>query len=207
MGVETWNFKQDWYEDKDFARVTASSRYLTRFGELLNHTFTSGTKESKTKSSWAEHMEDCKVDAGDWLAQNLELSKDFTLADLQIHQTAVSMPHQPTKVTRTTSIREPSLIEPTNVTKCPKQVHQLQHNRGWSDHGLKQIRHGKIIGNILVENIHKTCGTHQNTTVGGGYFKTKGSFTGDRWIQLTYWSTSWLTPHWLKAISHFLLHW
>ena len=150
-------------------------------------------------------MEDCKVEAGDWLAQNLELSKDFTLANCQIHQTAVSMPHQPTKVTRTTSIREPSLIEPTNVTTCPKQVHQLQHNRGWTDHGLKQIRHGKVIGNILVGNIHKTCGTHQNTTVGGGYFKTKEAFTGDRWIQLTYWSTSWLTPLLLKAISHFLL--
>ena len=40
--------------------------------------------------------------------------------------TAVFMPHQPTKVMMTTSIVEPSLIEPTSVAKCPEQVHQRE---------------------------------------------------------------------------------
>ena len=35
-----------------------------------------------------------------------------------------------------------SLIEPTNVIHCTKQVHQPQHNHGRTDHGLKQINHG-----------------------------------------------------------------
>ena len=42
-----------------------------------------------------------------------------------------------------------------------------------------------VIGNVLAGDIHKTCGTHQNTTVGGGHLDTVGSFTGDRWTQLT----------------------
>ena len=39
------------------------------------------------------------------------LSEDFGSVNYQIHQTAVLMPHHPTKVTRTTSPVEPSLIE------------------------------------------------------------------------------------------------
>ena len=80
---------------------------------------------------------------------------------------------------------EPSLIESTNVTNCPKQVHQPQHTRGRTDHGLKRINHGKVIGNSLAGDIHNTYGAHQSTTISGGYLDTKGSFTGARWTQLT----------------------
>ena len=45
----------------------------------------------------------------------------------------------PTKVARTTSIMEPLSIEPTNVTNCPRLVHQPQHTHGRTDHGLKHI--------------------------------------------------------------------
>ena len=45
--------------------------------------------ESETSNTCAQHIEDCKVGAGDWFARNFELSKDFTLANYQIHQTAV----------------------------------------------------------------------------------------------------------------------
>ena len=38
---------------------------------------------------------------------------------------------------------------------------------------------------FLAEDIHKNCGTYENSTVGGGDFGTIGSFTGDRWTQLT----------------------
>ena len=75
--------------------------------------------------------------------------------------------------------------ESTNVTNCHGQVHQPQHNHGRTDHGLKKINHGNVIGNVLDGNIHKTSGTHQNTTIGGGFRGTFGSFTGDRWTQLT----------------------
>ena len=43
--------------------------------------------------------------------------KDSTLANYQIHQTAVSMPFQSTEVMRTTSSMEPSSIQPTSVTQ------------------------------------------------------------------------------------------
>ena len=73
----------------------------------------------KTSNTWA----------GDCLAQNVELGKDFTLADYQIHQAAVNMPpHQPKNVTWMISKMEPSWIEPINVTNCPNQVHESQHN-------------------------------------------------------------------------------
>ena len=50
-------------------------------------------------------------------------------------------------VAKTTSS---TVTEPTNMTNCPKQVHQPQHNHGRTDHCLKQINHGKVIGQIMV---------------------------------------------------------
>ena len=47
--------------------------------------------------------------------------------------------------------------------------------------------HGKVIGNISAGDTHKTCGNHQSATIGSGDLHTKGSFTGDRWTQLTHW--------------------
>ena len=52
------------------------------------------------------------------------------MTNYQIHQTAMLMPHQPTKVMKATSVMEPSVIESTSVTICPEQVHQSQHNHG-----------------------------------------------------------------------------
>ena len=80
--------------------------------------------------------------------------KDFTDVNCQVHQTAVNMPHQPTKLTQTTSIMEHSWPDTINVSNCAKQVHQPQHNHGQTNHGLKQINHGKVIGTILVRDIH-----------------------------------------------------
>ena len=78
-----------------------------------------------------------------------------------------------------------SWIETINVPNCPKQVHQPQHNHGRMDHGLQEINHGNVIGNIVGGDIRKTCATHQHTIIGGGCFSTKGSFTRDRWISVT----------------------
>ena len=151
----------------------------------LIHTHSPEASENKTSKNWAKHIEDYKAGTEDRLVHNFDFNKDVGSVNYQIHQTAVVMRHQPTKVTRTTSIMEPSLIEPTNVTNCPKQLHQPQHNHGPTDHVLKQINHGKVIGNTMAGVIHKTCVTHQSTTTGGGYIDTEGSFTGDRWTQLT----------------------
>ena len=69
-------------------------------------------------------------------------------SNFQTHQTVVFLPHQPAKVTRTTSIMEPSLIEPTSVTICPTQVHRSQHNCS-----LKcQINLGTLVGGNTHEN-------------------------------------------------------
>ena len=135
--------------------------------QCLNHTFTSGTSESKTANDKEAQLEDCKVGAGDWLAQNFDPSKDFNMANCQIHRSAEFMPRQPTKVTRTTLIMEPALIEPTNGTNCPKQFHQSQHNHG-------QTNHCKVIGNIMRGDISKT----QGTTIGGGYLRSKAETDG-----------------------------
>ena len=71
-----------------------------------------------------------------WLVQNVEQ------ANHQIHQTAVFMHHQPTTLTRTSSIMEPSSIDPTSVTNCLKPVHHSYRNRG-----LKcQTNLGKFVG-------------------------------------------------------------
>ena len=76
---------------------------------------------------------------------------------------------------------ERSLIEPTSRTNCSQEVHQPQHNHGRMD----LINHDKVIGNIMGGDIPKTCGTHQSTTIGGGYLTSKDAFTRDRWTQLT----------------------
>ena len=103
------------------------------------------TAESCLDARREEHTEDCRVGAEDWLVQNFELSKDSTLVHSKIHKTVFKRRRHPTKVTRTTSIVEPSLLEPTNVTNFPKKVPQSQHNHGRMD----QTNHGKVIGNIM----------------------------------------------------------
>ena len=74
--------------------------------------FTRGMKIRTLPESWP-HRDTLRDTENDrWpnhrLVQNVELN-------YQIHQAAVFMPHQPPKVTRTTSIMEQSLIESTSV--------------------------------------------------------------------------------------------
>ena len=52
---------------------------------------------------------------------------------------------------------EPSVIEPTCVTKCPKQVHQSQRNHC----GMDQFDHGKVVGNTIGGTIPLTHGIKQ----------------------------------------------
>ena len=84
--------------------------------------------------------------------------------------------HEPAKVTQTTSdgalMDRAVQCDQLNQTSSSITTQSWTHgpNQSWQGHGW---------------NIHKTCGTHQITTIGGGYQKTKVSFTGDRWTQLT----------------------
>ena len=67
--------------------------------------------------------------------------------------------------TRTTPYMEDSLIEPTSLTSCPKQVHQSLHNHGCMD----QFDLDEVFGNIMGGDMPKICRSHQSTTIGGGY--------------------------------------
>ena len=93
------------------------------------------------------------------------------------------MPCQTTKVTRTTSIVELSIIErllmPTNVINCLRLVHQPQRNHGQTDHGVKQTGHGKVMCKITARVIQKTYGTHQKTTKWRWSWPTRPSHAGD----------------------------
>ena len=168
-------FVQSWFEDKEFARVMVSSRRLTRFGEgemARTYTGTSSVRKPNLTYNAQSTVEDNKVGTEDRLVQKFETSKIFGSVKYQIHPTTVIMPCQTTKVTRTTSIVELSIIErllmPTNVINCLRLVHQTQRNHGQTDHGLKQTRHGKIMCKITARDIQKTYGTHQKTTNGDG---------------------------------------
>ena len=118
-------------------------------------------QKTKPLRTCAKHIEDNKVGTEDRLVQKFETSKVFGSVKYQIHQTTVVMPCQTTKVTRTTSIVELSIIErllmPTNVINCLRLVHQPQRNHGQTDHGLKQTGHGKLICKITARDIQKTC--------------------------------------------------
>ena len=50
---------------------------------------------------------------------------------------------------------------------------RAHHNHGRAYHGIKEINHGMVTGNIMAREIHKTDGTHQNTTIGDVYLDKK----------------------------------
>ena len=54
---------------------------------------------------------------------NVEPSTDFDFVNYQTQRQA-NLLHQPATVAQTTSIMEPSLIEPISVPICSKQIHQ-----------------------------------------------------------------------------------
>ena len=153
--------------------MMASSRHAPVATEIKN--LECMRKAHRSFKSWHRRTLSCRTS---------DKRRDFGSVNFQIHQTVFQSHHHPQREAKTTSILELSVVKPTNVTNCPRQVHQPQHNHGQTDHGLKQINQFKVIGNIVARDIYKKCGTHQSTTTGGGNLNTKGSFTGDRWTQL-----------------------
>ena len=129
MGIEISHFIQELYGQKGFARVMASSRTLSRYGEgpmaqSYNHSRHTGNKIS---NAGAKRVEDCKVGAEDLIAQNFDFDCR-ALMDRNDQRAHLSQTGSSTK-----------------------------HNHGRTDHGLKcRINHGKVIGNIMGGDIRKT---------------------------------------------------
>ena len=126
-----------------------------------------GAPGSKISKEYERQIEHWKVEAGGWLVQNVELNRGSTSVNEQIHQRKVQNHVQPTEVMRKSSIMEPSLIGPISVIKCPKQIHQSQHNHGLTD----QAKHGKDVGKISGGRIPMVRGTEQSITIHGGNFE------------------------------------
>ena len=106
----------------------ASTRGISRFGDgptAESFLGVRSVRKQNTSNTCEEHMNHCKVGAEDWPVSNFELSKDSTFVNCQIHKTVFKRHHHPTKVTRTTSIMEPSKTEPTNVTDSPIMARSL----------------------------------------------------------------------------------
>ena len=87
---------------------------------------------------------------------------------------------------------EPSLIEPTSVIKCPKQVYQSLHNRGLQCQ--KQSWQTSWWDTLTKTNrgIQQSIAIH-----GGDDVLTRGSFSPERWTQLT--QPFGVTPHHTRA--------
>ena len=116
-----------------------------------NRTSTPGRKESKKKlrRSTEGNIEECKVGAGHFLVQNLELNKDSISVNHQVQHH-----FQPTKVERKSSI----------LVQCTKQIYQSQQNHGRMDHA----NHGKFVGKIIGERLPMILRTEQIITIHGG---------------------------------------
>ena len=180
MEVQIIHFAQCWNEDTDFARVVASSRHLTRFGEgEMARTYT-GTRSVRKQRSYVCAQSTLKITK---LA-----TKVGTCSNSNWRKPLVVWTTRFTRKQWWCSIN-PLLIErrlmPTNVVNYLRPNHQLERNHGQTDHGIKEMNHGKVTGNTTAGDIHKNCGTNQDTTIGNAYLRTTRSFTGDRWTQLT----------------------
>ena len=108
---------------------------------------------------------------------NFELSTHFGSVNYQIHQTAVVMLHQPTHVTRTTSIMDPSLTEPTNVTVAPNR---FINNGSWSQTDQSWQGHWQYFGWENSQDLWDPLEYHTC-----GYLNTKDHSQETRWTQLT----------------------
>ena len=132
MAAQIPPFIHGFHDDQDFATVMASTRGISRFGD-------GPTAESRihfrcVRKQNIEYVRRVHSRVENWsrrLARaELRTEQRLYFCELSDSLDSSIMPHQSTKVTRTTSIVEPSLIEPTNVTNCLKHVPPSQHNHG-----------------------------------------------------------------------------
>ena len=125
MAVQILHFIHPWTEHRDSGSVMTSTREISRLTEdrWTNPTSTPGALESKSLEESEGQIEDCKIGAGDWLVQNLELNKDSTSVNCQVHQREVQNNLQPTKMKRNCLILRYCYFAGWKRSKCSGGFH------------------------------------------------------------------------------------
>ena len=153
MKVQTLYFVQDRYEDKDYARVAASSQHLTRCGEReMARKYTSTrsvqhlTLVRKNTSKITKLA--TKIDS----SRNSNSRKALVVWNTRFTRTQWICAINQRKWRRRLRLwsRCWSSGRFCQRIQILQTVHQPQHNHGQSGHGVKEINHGKVIGNIVV---------------------------------------------------------
>ena len=164
MTVQIFQFIHLWYENLEFGRVMAATLETSRFevrrkpiGSIIRSIHEREKAKPRIRARNASKLAQLEPKIG-----SCRTSK--STKTLLLRTQAILMPHQPTKVMRTTFIMEPSLIEPISVILCPRQVHQSQHNHGLKDHANLD----KVAGKIVCGNTRKFRGITQIITFRGG---------------------------------------
>ena len=144
MAIENLQFIQPWYDSEKFGRVIAVTCENSHFGKgPVAESFEQFRviRMEKTSDTYEKHTDTCKSGADEWLVHKFESNKDVGFNN---HRSQIrAMVDRPAKLTQTTSIMEPSW-DRHNVPNCPEQINPAQHNQGQTDHGVKQINHGKV---------------------------------------------------------------
>ena len=136
----------------------------------LNPALTPEASENTTWNTCPEHIEDYKVGISNSAHTSVLWTTRFTRQQLSC---SINQRMWPERL-RLWTLHWPS-----------RPMWQLpQTGSSATDHDLKQINHGKVIGNILAGKIHKTCGTHLSTTL--VVILTQRDHSQEtRWTQLT----------------------
>ena len=131
------HFVKDWSGDKDFARVTASSRHLARFGEgpmaqSYNH---SGCAFKQN----LEHVRKTHRRLRSW---NRRVDRAELLTEERLW--FCELPDSPAHPAKLTQMTRSFMDRNDQRSHLPKQVHQPQHSHGRMDHGVKyRINHSQ----------------------------------------------------------------
>ena len=128
----------------------ASARDISRFGGgPITQSYMHFRSVRKQNLEYLQRcdVKSCKVGPKIGSCRTSNLARTLLLRTTRITRTTVKMLHQRTKVTKTTSIMEPSLIEPTSVT-----VHRSRHNHGRMDQHKRGIAVGKTTGGNPLKN-------------------------------------------------------
>ena len=155
MTLQNLQFFQTWYEK---SRVWQSYGFHTRDleiewrpdGPIMRSLQVprEAKPRRRAKGKWKTAVFEPEIGS----RRTFELNKDLAVWTYQIHLRVFQDHPQPTKVMRTTSSMEPSLIEPSSATMCPEQVRQSHHNHVLID----QTNLGKIVGEIVGVSTHKS---------------------------------------------------
>ena len=182
MEIEILYFIQERYGDKDFAKVMASSRHLARYGEgpvgqsfvHFKHTRQQNIaywrKARRRLQSWRRRFDRAQIRTGHrHYIEELPDSSDSSV-------------HAPSTDSDSEDFDYEAFTARNDQRAQVSQTSSSTTTQSWTygSRSQKKISDGKVIGNMLAADIRKTYGTHQSTTLDGGYLNTERSFTRDR---------------------------